>query len=249
MGDSRRLFAHEFFAMADAYFHSGFYPTIFDAKNPGAKLDLVEESHDKPKGTEEHEEKSSFLGPPKDWIERFGRHFYPTVHTHLTDGGPSGTEDQADVREILPWLQLSADLDPHSVETFLTAAYWLRTSLHKPVEAERFLRQGLRANPDNYEIFLALGRLYLHDRHDPRVAHNILVLGRDKWRHQQAAGIQPDPHAYEETLGEMVRADQALGDLKEELADSEDLLQVAHAKAALQHSIDELKAKLAPQQR
>ncbi len=106
MGDSRRLFAHEFFAMADAYFHSGFYPTIFDAKNSGAQLDLVEESHDKPKGTEEHEERSTFLGPPKDWIDRFGRHFYPTVHVHLTEGGPSGKESQADVREILPWLQL-----------------------------------------------------------------------------------------------------------------------------------------------
>ncbi len=72
------------------------------------------------------------------------------------------------------------------------------------------------------------------------------MLARDKWRHQQAAGVQPDPHAYEEILGEMVRADQTLGDLKEELADSQDLLQVAHAKAALQHSIDELKTKLAP---
>jgi hypothetical protein len=47
MGDSRRLFAHEFFAMADAYFHSGFYPTIFDTPKGGNKSDLVEESHSK----------------------------------------------------------------------------------------------------------------------------------------------------------------------------------------------------------
>src|SRR5580658_2915957 len=64
MGDSRRLFAHEFFAMADAYFHSGFYPTIFDVKT---ESDLKEESHDKPSGGPEHEEEASFLGAPKDW--------------------------------------------------------------------------------------------------------------------------------------------------------------------------------------
>src|ERR1700694_5227393 len=30
LGDSRRLFANHFFFKADAYFHSGFYPTIYD---------------------------------------------------------------------------------------------------------------------------------------------------------------------------------------------------------------------------
>src|SRR5580698_4590291 len=65
MGDSRRLFAHEFFAMADSYFHSGFYPTIFDYQKPGTESDLKEESHDKPEGAKEEIE-TSFLGPPKD---------------------------------------------------------------------------------------------------------------------------------------------------------------------------------------
>ena len=245
MGDSRRLFAREFFAMADAYFHSGFYPTIFDAKKPGGQLDLEEEAHDKPKGAKEHEQEWSFLGPPKDWIDRFGRHFYPTQHTHLNEGGSSGKEDPGAVREILPWLELSADMDPHEIRTFLTAAYFLRTTLHKPEEAERFLRRGFRANPDSYEIPLDLGRVYLYNRKDPRVAHNIFMLARENWRRQEAAGKQPDPHAYEETLGEMVRADQAQGDLKEQLADMEELVRVAHAKEALQRDIDKLKAKLA----
>ena len=30
IGDSRRLFANHFFVKADVYFHSGYYPTIFD---------------------------------------------------------------------------------------------------------------------------------------------------------------------------------------------------------------------------
>ena len=48
MGDSRRLFAAHFFAEADAYFHSGFYPTIFDTAKPENPKHLKEEAHEKP---------------------------------------------------------------------------------------------------------------------------------------------------------------------------------------------------------
>jgi tetratricopeptide (TPR) repeat protein len=140
---------------------------------------------------------------------------------------------------------IPADLDPNNIDTYLTAAYWLRTSLNKPEEAERFLRRGLRANPDSYEIFLALGRVYLYNRKDPRVAHNIFELALQKWRKQEAAGSQPDAHSYEETLGEMVRADAAVGDLKQQLADLQELIKVAVGKEGIQSDIDEVKAKLA----
>jgi hypothetical protein len=30
LGDSSRIFANSFFVKADAYYHSGYYPTIFD---------------------------------------------------------------------------------------------------------------------------------------------------------------------------------------------------------------------------
>jgi hypothetical protein len=235
VGDSRHLFAHQFFAMADAYFHSGFYPTIFDRQKSGTESDLVEESRAKPEGAQEHGEESSFLGKPKDWIERFGRHFYPTVHTHLHGGNE---------REILPWLKLSADLDPHEIDTYLTASYWLRTSLNKPGEAELFLRKGQRANPDSYAIELELGRVYFYNYSKASVARNIFLQGRQKWRKQDADGAKPDPHAYEEILGEIVRTDRALGNPKQQLADMEELLKVAHSKETLQRQIDELKAKL-----
>src|SRR5438309_1796727 len=83
-----------------------------------------------------------------DWIERFGRHFLITQHSHLSGGNE---------REILPWLRFSAELDPQRVETYTVAAYWLR-SMGKIVEAERFLRDGLLANPGSPEILFELGR-------------------------------------------------------------------------------------------
>jgi hypothetical protein len=235
MGDSRRLFANHFFAQADAYFHSGFYPTIFDTAKTEERAHISEQAHEQ--HADAHDEKEeTFLGTPQDWIERFGRHFYPTVHTHLAG---------ANVGEILPWLKLSAELDPNRIDTFVTAAYWLRTSLNKPNDAEQFLRQGIRANPDSYEIYLELGRVYFYSKKDARVGRNVFALARDKWLKQQAAGEKPEPADYEEILGEIVRADRQLGDDKAELADLEQLVEISHSKAALEAEIRELKEKLA----
>ena len=237
MGDSRRLFANHFFAQADAYFHSGFYPTIFDNAKPEEHSHLTEEAHEHEEagGHDEHHEET-FLRPPRDWIERFGRHFFPTVHTHLNHGNE---------REILPWLKISAELDPKRIDTYVTASYWLRTSLHKPDQAELFLRQGLRANPDSYEILLELGRVYFYNKKDPVVGRNIFMLARAKWLKQDAAGEKPDPADYEEILGELLRVDRQQGDAKAELSDLEELIKVSHSKATLEEYIRELKAKLA----
>jgi hypothetical protein len=240
MGDSRRMFANHFFAMADAYFHSGFYPTIFDTAKAEEHSHLSEEAHEQ-EGADEHDEhhEETFLRPPNDWIERFGRHFYPVVHTHLSNGNE---------REILPWLKLSAEMDPKRIDTYVTAAYWLRTSLHKPDQAEQFLREGLRANPDSYEILLELGRVYFYNKKDARVGRTIFALAREKWLKQDAAGDKPEPGDYEEILGELLRVDRQQGDLQAQLSDLEELIKVSHSKATLETYIQELKGKLAEPQ-
>lgn len=91
LGDSRRMFANHFFVKADAYFHSGYYPTIFDNRESfesahiAADAGLIEEKN---KG-DEH----SFLGQPLDVFDRFSRNFFPAVHTHLDEGGAASHED------------------------------------------------------------------------------------------------------------------------------------------------------------
>jgi hypothetical protein len=126
----------------------------------------------------------------------------------------------------------------------LTASYWLRTSLNQPKEAEQFLREGQQANPDSYAILLELGRIYARNWKKPQVARNIFILAREKWRKQDAAGNSPDAHAYEEILGEIVLADQTLGDAKQQLADLEELVKVARSKEPLERQIAEIKARL-----
>src|SRR5712664_2378162 len=81
LGDGRRLFANHFFVKADVYFHSGYYPSIFD-QAPAPKDSRHLTSQEGSPAEEEHEKAMNFLRPPRDWIERFGRHFLITEHTH-----------------------------------------------------------------------------------------------------------------------------------------------------------------------
>jgi hypothetical protein len=240
VGEGRQLFANQFFTMADVYFHSGYYPTIFDArqKEGPSHLDVAERAGgDTAKsGRKMVEDDEKFMGQPRDWIERFGRHFFPTVHTHL----------QGDTaREMLPWLKLSAEMDPKRIDTYVVAAYWLRTRLNKSGEAEQFLREGLRANPDSYEILLELGRVYAYDKKNSRVARNIWQRAMEEWRHQDQSGENPDPKVREEILGELVRDDQQSGNLQQLLADLQELEKVSPSKESIDKQIEEVKAKLA----
>ncbi len=205
MGDSRRLFANHFFVQADVSFHSGYYPSIFDRPQGSKESIHIKEQGHEDHGDEDHEKEEAFLGPPRDWIEAFGRRFLVTEHTHLAGGNE---------RETLPWLRLAADLDPQQVETYTTGAYMLRAHLHKPKEAEQFLREGLRANPDSYEILFDLGRLYETDYHDKERARNLWQLALAKWEQREKSKQEPDFHALEEIAVNLSRVEEAQGNLQ-----------------------------------
>ena len=233
-GDSRRLFANHFFAKADAYFHGGFYPGIFDQPMREGHSHMTEEGneHEQQEEREGHHDEENFLGAPRDIIDKFGRNFYYTQHTHLAGGNE---------REMLPWIKLAASLDPQSPDAYVTGAYWLRR-LKKPQEAEAFLREGLYANPGSYEVLLALGRLYLDDKHDRKTARNIFHLAVAKWNAQQARGEKPDPVVCGEIYGELVKLDQAEGNKAQELADLEKLQNYSPDKDSIGKTIAALKA-------
>jgi tetratricopeptide (TPR) repeat protein len=241
MGESRRLFANQLFVEADVYFHSGYYPSMFDATesdldvNEGPAADA--DNHSKLVNGRLHvEEGEGFFGRPRDWLDSFGRHFYPTEHTHLAN---------ANIREILPWLRLSADMDPHRIQTYLTASYWLRGTLDEPDEAIRFLHEGLRANPDSFEILLELGYVYDLNKKNPGAARNVLEAALKKWKEQDAAGLNPPPKARVEILDGLVRVDKEQNDVKQMLADLEALAEVSPNREAIEKTIQETRAQLA----
>ena len=141
-----------------------------------------------------------------------------TVHTHL---------DDARSREVLPRLRMAADMDPHEIDTYVTASYWLRRTLNKPEEAEEFLREGQRANPDSFEILLELGYVDDSNRHHYKDARQLFELALQKWEKQDAAGLKPSPKSHDEILDAIVRTDDEQNDLPQKLADLKALKAVA----------------------
>lgn len=235
LGDGRKIFAERLFTEADVSFHSGFYPTMFDhvAASKGSRHMTSEEGSAE---EEEHERQMSFLGQPRDWVERFGRHFFVTQHTHL-EGGKE--------REILPWLKLSAELDPHRVDTYRVAAYWLRTHLNKTAEAEQFLREGLRNNPKSYELLFELGQLQYQNRHSPVRARALWESALRCWREQEPQKKEPDDLGLEQIAANLARLEKEEGHWQLAIDYLEQARKVSPAAQALQEQIDELKAKLA----
>jgi tetratricopeptide (TPR) repeat protein len=233
-GDGRRMFANQFFTMADVYFHSGYYPSIFDLRDEGTKA-IVSASHGQTEN-EVDEKNEDFLGKPKDWIDRFGRHFRITEHTHL---------EHSHEREILPWLRLAADMDPQMIETYTVGAYFMCQHLNQPQEAEVFLREGLRNNPGNYEILFGLGRLYYQDYHDTDHARNVWLLALNCWMKQDPALQKENKHGFGEITVNLANLEREAGNYQDAVNWFQAAQKVSPAPDALQKQIDEIKKKMA----
>ncbi len=260
MGDSRRIFAEHFYAKADVYFHSGYYPSIFDAPKRAERSHMegaqtvvkeAEAEHGKEAPSGEHhehdetcdheaesaeEKEAEFLDKPRDIIDSFGRNFFITQHSHLETG---------EQREMLPWLKVAAELDPQKVQTYTVASYWLRSRLNKPIEAEQFLREGLRANPHSYEILFELGRIQKENHSKPDIARNLWELAIAKWKLQQAAGLKPSEFNYEQILGFLASLEEEQGNLPKAIRHFEELKEFSPAREAIEKRIADLKQKVA----
>ncbi len=208
LGDTRVLFANSFFVKADAYFHSGYYPTIYDNNAPFKTPHIGEDSstmESKNSGDE-----TTIFSYPHNWVERFELNFFPSYHTHLDQGGVDG-EGATEVKEIMPWLKLSAELDAHRVETYLVTAYWLRNRMHKVNEAEQALRDGLRANPGNAALLYELGQLYRESRNQPTQARQLYLAALDSWGREYSGNPEPDKFLLGHILGALAKLEEHEG--------------------------------------
>lgn len=257
-GDGRKLFANHFFTMADVYFHSGYYPSVFDQKEDGPKAIVTaaeadnHDPHAKPAasadadGHEDHddhdghdhskcEEQGGFLGKPKDWIEAFSRNFRITEHTHL---------EHNNEREILPWLRLAAELDPHKIETYTVGAFFLQEHLNRPDQAEAFLREGLQNNPDSAEILFELGRVYRYSRKDLDHARNVWQLGVNRFLKLTPEQQKEDKLILQKLTLNLARLEEDAGRYPESLNWFRLAQKLSVAPEAIQEQIDAVQKKM-----
>ncbi len=246
LGDSSKMFANSFFVKADAYYHSGFYPTIFDNNEAFKTPHMAEDTG--AVNSKNHGEETGFMGAPRDWIDAFGRHFIPNRHTHLDEGGATDDLSTSDnVREILPWLKLSARLDPDNVQTYTVTAYWLRSRMHKDKEAEQVLRDGLRNNPQSCEILFELGRLYNESYHDVGRARNVWELAVRYWLKLPPEDQKEDKLIFEQITTNLGQLEETAGNLPQAMNWLQAAQKVSVSPGELQKRIDEIKAKMAGQ--
>lgn len=252
LGDSRKLFARHFYVKADAYFHNGYYPTIYDARTEG-ELHMASGTS----GTrEDHEKEMDFLGKPRDWIDRFSRHFFPSVHTHLGeeecehckhghDHDHEARQESAGLeREMLPWFKLAATLDPERPETYVVASFWLTKKLGRIPEAEQFLREGLRANPNSFEILHEMGRVAYDHRKDIPRARNLWVLGLENLRKADPAVRSAELLLHCNLLGNLGKLEQEQNNNAAALRYFTELKTISPFKEQVQAWIDYVQPRL-----
>ncbi len=248
LGDSRRMFANSFYVKADEYYHSGYYPTMFDDNAAFQTTHMAADTgavNDK-----NHGDEHGFLGPTRNWIDAFGRHFFPDRHTHLDSGGAdddlSGSEN---VREILPWLKLSADLDPDNVQTYIVTAFWLRQRMNNVKEADAVLHEGLRNCPGSYDILFELGRLYYESYHDRDRARNVWEFGARQWRKiyppLEPEAQKDDRFIMEQLTTHLAKLEEDAGNLPRAIDWLEEAQKVSVTPGEIQKQISRLKGKLA----
>jgi hypothetical protein len=247
LGDSRRMFANSFYVKADEYYHSGYYPTVFDDNTAFQTTHMAADTgavSDKNSG-DEH----GFLGPTRNWIDAFGRHFFPDRHTHLDTGGPQDDlSGSSEVREILPWLKLSSDLDPDNVQTYTVTAFWLRERMNNAPEAEAVLHDGLRNCPGSYDILFELGRVYYESYHDRDRARNVWEEGVHQWNKVYPSLTEQEQKdsklVMEQLATHLAKLEEDAGNLPKAIDWLQESQKVSETPELIQKNIDRDKYKL-----
>lgn len=80
---------------------------------------------------------------------------------------PSQPHYHLDGTEMLPWFRLMTLSNPHHIRGYMIGAWWLKKEHKKPQleEAKTFLEEGIRNNPDSFQLYLMLGTI-LHSLKD-----------------------------------------------------------------------------------
>lgn len=182
-----------------------------------------------------HEKAMDFMGKPRDWLEGFIRRFRITQHTHLERG---------EEREILPWLKLAIELDPQAVETYTATAYWLRKNQNNTKDAEEILREGIRNNPNSFEILFEMGKLYQEAYEDSERARNIWLFAWKRWDAQTPEAKAASVQSYSEITINLARLEANVGNWQRAIQYFELAKMASPRPEAIQKQIDEIQAKV-----
>ena len=154
LGEAKALVSDLSYLKADEYYHGGvkhkdLEPHICPFRDKNARREEPEHKH----ACKKKHGKEKF--PGFNILPRIGGELSIHAVKHL-----HGEEE----KEVMPWLYYSVKLNPHNVEAYVVGAYWVGCRLGKADEALKFLREGMKHNPDAWQIYSEAGGLYFHQK-------------------------------------------------------------------------------------
>ncbi len=247
LGDARVILGRSLYRKADIAFHAGVAeaakehrqgdrPAIAAAGDADAEEHDHEHHHDGDHDHEacdhdacghEHHHHEHAAGIPR-WVAWIDDGVHPRTHRHL-----KGTQAQ----EILPWLALAIQADPHAAEPYLVAGYWLGWVFDRTKEAEQILQAGLQRAEPKEPLERELGRLYFRRMNDPARGRPHLERALALWEERNAAGEEPDLHDKGETLFYLGECLAGLGERDEAVRVFQELLAIWPDKPGLREHI------------
>ncbi len=161
-GQFRTSIAAMLYLKADRYFHGGTqhehaHELHSCLMEPDADKKEQEHHHTSSHKEQEHHHTSSHQEHTADIFFRINRAIrYKPVH-HLNN---------VESAEIMPWFELASLADPHYIQAYTVGGFWLGLRLGKVDKALKFLKKGLKYNPNAWEIYAQIGDIYFIANHD-----------------------------------------------------------------------------------
>ena len=158
---SKKFVAHECWIQADVYLHRGLVHE-YDGEHDD-EHEFFHDSHEEAHHHHDHDVAHNHNGEECPFC---GHHHHkdvkPNAFVPYNRGDFTNTKHKTkfDDKELLPWLRLTAYMDPHLTKAYAVGGHWLAWRLGKAEEAIEFLEEGLENNPGAPDILAELGLVY-----------------------------------------------------------------------------------------
>lgn len=105
-----------------------------------------------------------------------------------------------DGTELLPWYRVMTLSDPHNIRGYYLGIFWLKRI--NPDEAIDFAKEGIKNNPEAFQIYQTLGQVYFYkaqliwgdDKNNPSAeAKKFILLSKDEYRKAAELAVKQRP--------------------------------------------------------
>jgi len=118
-------------------------------------------------------------GIPRLRKKSFKNRFFQNIASAMVPDGHVHLEGDL-MKETLPWYWLAVRSDPHNIDNYLIASYWVATSMDDKKAAHEILMEARRNTRLHYEIEMEDANIYLKE-HKLREAESALDAALRIW--------------------------------------------------------------------